>query len=63
MLPKPEPIELEEIEWLLVLVNGEDLVALSPEEFAKYQRNQVEILRYVRQADVQIDHYREELER
>jgi len=40
--------------------NGRYL-ALSPEDFERFQLNQADVVRYIREANAQIEYYREQL--
>jgi len=58
-LPKPKPIDLSDVKWVIVRDNGGNLIALSPKEYEKLANNIAEIIRYVREADSQLEYYRD----
>ena len=61
LLPKPAPIELRGVEFTVVQGEGGNLLALTAREYEDLALNQAEVLRYVQEADDQLDYYREAL--
>ncbi len=57
-VPKPDQLDLEDVTWVVVQnADGDRFFALSPEDFLRYERNQLRVIRYVRAADAQLDFY------
>ncbi len=63
LLPKPAPIDLATVNWILVKTEEGEFLALTPAEFELLQLNNVEILRYVKEVNAQIAYYRAEARR
>ncbi len=61
-LPKPAPIDLVEVRWSTVSVGENQALALSAKQYENLSTNFAEILRWVKEANSQLDHYREEAE-
>lgn len=60
-LPKPTPIDLVDVKWIIVRTEGGVVMALTPRQYQNLSNNLAEVLRYVKQADSQLDYYRREL--
>jgi len=63
MLPAPEPVSLLPVEWRIVRVDGLPAFALSAHGYENLSRNMADILRWMREADHQLNHYRSTLSR
>ena len=59
-LPRPAPIQLVRVEWVVVQTEDGSVFALTPEQYENLSLNTAEILRYVREARSQLDYYRQE---
>jgi hypothetical protein len=62
VLPKPDPISLNDIEWKIVEADNEKYIALTPEDYEDLSLNMAEILRYIKELNSQLDYYVESLE-
>lgn len=60
-LPKPAPIKLNQVSWISASVEGREVLALTADEYIDLSKNQAEILRWINEADDQLDYYRENL--
>lgn len=58
VLPKPEPINLLDVAWIVVETEEGNVIALTPDQYENLSLNIAEILRYVTEADAQLDYYR-----
>lgn len=58
MLPTPEPVALENVEWRVVHVQGEPLFALTARGYEALSRNIAELTRWAQEASYQINFYR-----
>lgn len=61
-LPKPAPIELLDVEVIVVETEDGRVLALTPDQYENLALNNAEILRYVRETDAQLDYYRNQLQ-
>jgi hypothetical protein len=61
LVPKPASIELRDVEFTVVEGEAGNLLALTASEYEDLALNQAEVLRYVREADAQLDYYRDAL--
>jgi DNA topoisomerase VI subunit B len=60
LLPKPEPLHLNEVKWIVVKTDKGNVLALTPAEYEKLSLNIAEIIRYVTEVNSQLDYYRNE---
>ena len=61
-LPKPAPIDLVGVEFIVVETEDGNVLALTPDQYENLALNNAEILRYVTEADQQLDYYRSQLQ-
>lgn len=61
-LPKPAPIDLVGVEFIVVETEDGNVLALTPDQYENLALNNAEILRYVREANQQLDYYRSQLQ-
>ncbi len=61
-LPKPAPIDLLSVEFIVVETEDGNVLALTPDQYQNLALNNAEVLRYVREADQQLDYYRSQLQ-
>lgn len=62
VIPKPDPIYPINVTWVIVKTENGEVLALTREEFEMLQLNIAEVLRYVKEANAQLDYYRAELQ-
>ena len=62
LIPKPRPIDLQDVRFVVVKMPEGNLITLTAQEYQKLSLNMAEIIRYVTEADKQIDYYREQNE-
>ena len=60
ILPKPRPVDLADVEWVVVRDSTGRYIALTPEDFEALQLNLADVVRYIREANAQLDYYREQ---
>lgn len=58
VLPRPEPVRTEQLQWRVVEVDGEPLFALTARGYEALSRNVADMVRWAREASWQIDFYR-----
>lgn len=58
MLPSPDPVKLESVQWKVVEVAGETYFALPARGYEALSRNMAEIVRWSKEATYQLDFYR-----
>jgi len=59
-LPKPAPINMLPVRWEVLNVEGVPYFALTAEQYQNLSRNQAEILRWVQEANHQLQYYTDE---
>lgn len=57
-IPKPDPLQMRNVEFIVVQTEDGNVFALTPQEYKDLQLNLAEILRYAKEADAQIEFYR-----
>lgn len=58
VLPRPEPVRVEQVKWQVVEVDGEPLFALTARGYEALSRNVSEMVRWAQEASWQLDFYR-----
>lgn len=58
MLPRPEPVQTEQVQWRVVEVDGETMFALTARGYEALSRTMADTVRWVREASWQLDFYR-----
>lgn len=62
ILPAPSPIDQVEVVWVVITPEDQPGVvwfALTPQQYENLAKNTAEILRWVTEAEAQLEHYRE----
>lgn len=59
VLPKPQPVRTESVQWRLVQVDGETLFAVTARGYESLSRNLAETIRWAKEASWQLDFYRD----
>lgn len=60
VLPRPQPIRAESVQWRVVEVDGVPLFALTARGYEALSRNIADMIRWAGEASWQIDFYREQ---
>lgn len=58
LLPKPAPINLREVTFIVVQTDYGNVLALTAAEYEDLALNNAEVLRYVTEVNAQLDYYR-----
>ncbi|ATS92242.1 o-spanin [Stenotrophomonas phage DLP4] len=59
VLPKPQPVRTESVEWRVVQVDGESLFAVTARGYEALSRNLADTIRWAKEASWQLDFYRD----
>ena len=60
-VPDPAPVEMLELEWSIVEVDGEVYAALTIQGYQNLALNSAELLRWIREARWRLKYYRDNL--
>lgn len=59
VLPKPQPVKTEAVQWKVIQVDGESFFAVTTKSYEALARNLADTIRWAKEASWQLDFYRE----
>lgn len=59
ILPKPIPLSLQKVRWFVIELDSGKLIALDAKNYENLAKNIAELIRYIQDANSQLNYYTE----